>query len=182
MSQKEGFGCLELCLYGIRELVSATSWSSIWIWDLEWSTLPDGAPGHSPASWSSPSWRCQAAAGKIKITNLFLIIILFYKQFSVCLALARLSKLQSNLGWRSSGCQAVSQHLLLSEHEGPPVRIDVRYLGEVLAITSFTSSQYKHHSFYKVSPGNPYYFPVQVSTHCAALYIYKRSTRFTRFM
>ena len=39
MTRKGGFGCLELCLYGIRELASATSWSSIWVSDLECSTL-----------------------------------------------------------------------------------------------------------------------------------------------
>ena len=31
--------CLEVCLYGIRDMASATSWSSMWIWDLECSTL-----------------------------------------------------------------------------------------------------------------------------------------------
>ena len=35
-----GFGCLELCLYGIRELESATSWSSIGISSLECSIAP----------------------------------------------------------------------------------------------------------------------------------------------
>ena len=34
-------GSLELCLYGIRELASATS-SFIWIWDLEYSTQLKG--------------------------------------------------------------------------------------------------------------------------------------------
>ena len=34
------FGCLEVSLYGIRELVSATPRSIIRIWDLECSTLP----------------------------------------------------------------------------------------------------------------------------------------------
>ena len=32
LSTVGGFGCLKLCFYGIRELASATSWSSIWIW------------------------------------------------------------------------------------------------------------------------------------------------------
>ena len=33
MPRKVGILCFELCLYGIRELVSATPWSSIWISD-----------------------------------------------------------------------------------------------------------------------------------------------------
>ena len=33
------FWGFELCLYGIRELAPTTSWSFIWISDLEWTTL-----------------------------------------------------------------------------------------------------------------------------------------------
>ena len=38
----QSFGCLEVCLYGIRELVSATSRSFMWISDLERTTLLHG--------------------------------------------------------------------------------------------------------------------------------------------
>ena len=58
---------LKVCVYGMRELSSATSWSSIWLWDLEWTTLSEQEGSEGQRGWQR-QWQLQGQSDQPQVT------------------------------------------------------------------------------------------------------------------